>query len=92
MITKEQIEQAAQSYRKRAISSCFDGDDPNIHFTAGAEWALEQCPYSKEDMIDFGQMCLAYIPIADVYCRRNSFGYGVVKNLGELFKKWEEQK
>ena len=82
MITKEQIEQAAQSYRKRAISSCFDGDDPNIHFTAGAEWALEQCPYSREDMIAFGKWLWLEI---EGWEREDD-------EINNYVKKWEEQK
>lgn len=95
MITKEQIEQEAISrYGKYAKSIQQDSVIKLIMnaFNYGAEWAIKQQPYSAEDMKAFGQMCLAYMPMADGYVRRNNIGGEAPKNISQIFQKWEEQK
>jgi len=71
MITKEHIEKVAHHY-----SHVWDEYDA---FVAGAEWALEQCPYSKEDMIDL------------LHFVRLSAPNWIIPD-DELVKLWEEQK
>ena len=75
MITKEQIEKVAHHY-----SHVWDEYDA---FVAGAEWSLEQCPYSWEDMRGF----IEFLFTKGYYL----FTDGLY-TLDELFKMWEEQK
>jgi hypothetical protein len=94
MITKEQIEKASKEWARK-MSNAPDKDTPDwieCDFRGGANWAIAQCPYSREDMINFGQMCLSYIPITDGYCRWNNIGWEMSRNIREIFQKWEEQK
>lgn len=86
MITKEQIEKAAKHY-----SFIWDESDA---FVAGAEWALEQCPYSKEDMMSFVEWVdkgLWTIYNSKWYNSTSPKGDNMITT-DELLKLWEEQK
>ena len=79
MITKEQIERA---YIKCLKDNPMVGNIDHWSFTKGAEWLLEQCPYSREDMIAFGKWL--WIEIEGWEREDDEINYYV--------KKWEEQK
>lgn len=79
MITKEQIERA---YIKCLKDNPMVGNIDHWSFTKGAEWLLEQCPYSREDMISFGKW---------VWFEAHGWyrDYNAIK---QFLKHWEEQK
>ena len=86
MITKEQIEKVAHHY-----SHVWDEYDA---FVAGAEWALEQCPYSKEDMMSFATFCVHQFNVCDSFDNwYHEWGEKEdTKTTQQLLNEWEEQK
>ena len=81
MITRDKIKQAAKEWAIK-MSNAPDKDTPDwieCDFKGGAEWALEQCPYSREDMIDL------------LHFVRLSAPNWIIPD-DELVKLWEEQK
>lgn len=86
MITKEQIEQAANEFGTEYNDpGNFEYEITKESFIAGVQWALKQQPYSRKDMIAFGKWL-----IEEYQCN------GELRVLDEdiisCLKEWEEQK
>jgi hypothetical protein len=86
MITKEQIENAASKHGKIYNDPWnFECEIAKESFIVGVEWALQQSPYSLEDMKAFGKWL-----IEEYQCN------GELRVLDDdiisCLKYWEEQK
>jgi hypothetical protein len=100
MITKEQIEQASNLHKKLLQRSLPEGEssliikNSDIDFISGAEWVLEQCPYSKSDIAKI----VNWITINGYYFAGlmelwyNDETEDTSYTIEEIIELWEEQK
>ena len=96
MITKEQIEKASKEWAIKH-SNAPDKDTPDwieCDFKGGANWALEQCPYSRKDMMSFATFCVHQFNVCDSFDNwYHEWGEKEdTKTTQQLLNEWEEQK